>query len=182
MSETDPYLAPAFPLADRIRRALWQIACLLLFRISPRPFHAWRRFVLRSFGASIGRDCHIYPGVRIWAPWNLRCEDVVAIADGAIVYNPSLISIGSHATISQEAYLCGATHAYEQPGFPLVSSEIHVGPRAWVCARATVQPGITIGEGAVLALASVATRDLAPWGVYAGIPARRIKDRKIEEP
>ncbi len=180
MPEHDPYLMPAFSLRNRIGRLVWGIAYTVLFRMSPRPLHGWRRFLLRAFGAEIGTNCHIYPSARIWAPWNLRCGDVVAIADGARVYNPSVITIGSHATISQEAYLCGATHDYEAVGFPLVSAELHIGPHAWICARATVQPGVAIGEGAVLALGSVATRNLEPWGVYAGVPARKIKDRVIK--
>jgi putative colanic acid biosynthesis acetyltransferase WcaF len=180
MPDHDPYLAPAFPLTNRIRRFAWGIVYALFFRPSPRPMHGWRRFLLRAFGAEIGEHCHIYPTARIWAPWNLRCGDVVAIADGATVYNPSMIEIGSHATISQEVYLCGATHDYQVLEFPLISAEIHIGAHAWVCARATVQPGLRIGEGAVLALGSVATRDLDPWSVYAGIPARKIKDRVVE--
>lgn len=180
MSHPDPYLAPAFPMRNRLLRFAWGIVHALLFRPSPRPMHAWRAFLLRCFGASIGQECHIYPSATIWAPWNLSCGDVVAIADGAIIYNPGRIVLGSHATISQEAYLCGATHDYELPEFPLVFSEISVAPFAWICARATVQPGVSVGEGAVLALGSVATRDLEPWSVYAGIPARKIKNRNIK--
>ncbi len=173
----DPYLVPAFSFRNRLLRLGWGIVYACLFRPSPRPFHAWRRFLLRNFGAKLGKGCHIYPSVRIWAPWNLVCGDVVAVADEAIIYNPSPITLGSHATISQQAYLCGATHDYEVPEFPLISSPISVGAYAWVCARATVQPGVTVAEGAVLALGSIATRNLEPWSVYAGIPARKIKDR-----
>lgn len=180
MISADSYLAPAFPLRNRILRLAWGVVHTLLFRPSPRPAHAWRRFLLRSFGAAIGNNCHIYPGAQIWAPWNLSCGDVVAIADGAIIYNPSLITLGSHATISQEVYLCGATHDYEVPEFPLISAEISVGAFAWICARATVQPGISVGEGAVLALGSIATRNLEPWSVYAGVPARKIKIRSMK--
>jgi putative colanic acid biosynthesis acetyltransferase WcaF len=181
MSAPDPYLRPAFPLTDRIRRQLWGIVWQLFFRTSPRPLHAWRRMLLRLFGASIGSNCHIYPGARIWAPWNLTCGEVVAVADGAVLYNPSPIYLGSHSTISQEAYLCGATHDYEDPDFSLTSSEIYIGEEAWICARATVQSGLRVGPGAVLALGSVATRDLEPWTVYAGVPARKIKQRTRRE-
>jgi putative colanic acid biosynthesis acetyltransferase WcaF len=87
--------------------------------------------------------------------------------------------LGTHSIVSQEAYLCGATHDYEDPAFPLIASEISVGSYAWICARATVQPGVAIGEGAVLALGSVATRNLEPWTVYAGVPARKIKARVL---
>jgi putative colanic acid biosynthesis acetyltransferase WcaF len=84
MSETsfDPYLLPAFPARSRLARAAWGIVYTLLFRSSPRPFHRWRAFLLRSFGARLGPDVHIYPTASIWAPWNLVCGDTVAIADG----------------------------------------------------------------------------------------------------
>lgn len=134
--------------------------------------------LLKLFGAKLGPDCHVYPKAVIWAPWNLLCEDVVAIADEAIVYNPSPITLKSHSTVSQQAFLCGATHDYDDPAFPMISEPIVVGSYAWICARATVLPGVTVGEGAVLALGSVASRDLEPWSVYAGLPARKIKQRK----
>jgi putative colanic acid biosynthesis acetyltransferase WcaF len=179
MSETsfDPYLLPAFPARSRLARAAWGIVYTLLFRSSPRPFHRWRAFLLRSFGARLGPDVHIYPTASIWAPWNLVCGDTVAIADGAIIYNPTTVTLGSHATVSQEAYLCGATHLYDDPNFSLVSFPISVGENAWVCARSTVQAGVEVGEGAVLALGSVACHDLESWTVYGGIPARKIKSR-----
>jgi putative colanic acid biosynthesis acetyltransferase WcaF len=173
----DPYAVPAFSISSRMFRATWGIAYLIFIRFSPRPFHVWRAFVLRCFGAKLGKGCRIYGRARIWAPWNLRCDDLVTIADEAIIYNPAEFTLGSHAIVSQQAYLCGATHDYNDPKFPLISFPISIGPYAWVCARATVQAGVSLGEGAVLALGSVATRDLEPWTVYGGVPAKKIKTR-----
>jgi putative colanic acid biosynthesis acetyltransferase WcaF len=173
----DPYTRPAFSLRNRMARAAWGIVVLLLFRPSPRPLHAWRALLLRSFGARLGKDCHIYPGARIWAPWNLVCEDVVAVADEAVIYNPRTIFLGSHCVISQQAYLCGASHDFRDPAFPLIAAPISIGRYAWICARATVHMGVRVGEGAVLGLGSVAARDLAPWAVHAGLPARRVGER-----
>jgi putative colanic acid biosynthesis acetyltransferase WcaF len=178
-SKSDPYLAPSFTVRNRMMRFAWGIVHAALFRPSPRPMHAWRSFLLRCFGAKMGPSCHIYPGAKIWAPWNFYCGYQATVADGATIYNPKPIRLGTHTIISQEAYLCGATHDYEDPGFPLVASEISIGSYAWVCARATVQPGVSLGEGAVLALGSVATRNLDAWTVYAGVPARRIKARNV---
>jgi putative colanic acid biosynthesis acetyltransferase WcaF len=177
----DPYLVPAFPLRNRLLRATWGVVSALLFRTSPRPCHRWRAFLLRCFGAKLGKSCHIYGSARIWAPWNLVCDDHATIGDEAVVYNPEHIALGSHAIVSQQAYLCGATHDYEDPAFPLVAFPISVGAYAWICARATVQPGVSVGVGAILALGSVATRDLEPWGVYAGVPARKVKSRMRRE-
>jgi putative colanic acid biosynthesis acetyltransferase WcaF len=178
---TDPYCVPAFPLRNRLRRAAWGVVSTLLFRPSPRPFHRWRAFLLRCFGAKLGKSCRIYGRARIWAPWNLTCDDLATIGDETIIYNPEQITLGSHAIVSQQAYLCGATHDYEDPAFPLIAFPISVGPYAWICARATVQPGVSVGEGAVLALGSIATRDLEPWTVYAGVPARKVKQRTRHE-
>jgi putative colanic acid biosynthesis acetyltransferase WcaF len=175
---TDPYLRPAFSIGNRLRRLFWNICWLLLYRTSPRPFHAWRSTLLRLFGATMGPDCHFYPGSKIWAPWNLICANQVTAADGAEIYNPAPVELGSHAILSQGAYLCGATHDYDDPAFPLIAFRMTLGPYAWVCARASVAPGVSLAEGAVLGLASVATRNLEAWTVYAGSPAVKVKDRR----
>jgi putative colanic acid biosynthesis acetyltransferase WcaF len=178
MTNSDPYKKPAMSLSNRLGRAIWDVVYILLFKHSPRPFHAWRSMLLRLFGAKIGPGCHIYPKAIIWAPWNLICEDSATIANGAIIYNPSLVSLGSHSIISQDAYLCGASHDYDDPAFPMIHKSIEIKRYAWVCARATVQMGVTIGEGAVLGLGAITSKDLEPWGVYAGIPAKKVKQRK----
>ncbi|MDL2337724.1 MAG: putative colanic acid biosynthesis acetyltransferase [Pseudomonadota bacterium] len=181
-SAKDPYLAASLPWTNRAARVAWAIGYTLLVRFSPRPLHAWRAAVLRAFGATLGANCHIYPGARIWAPWNLLCEDAVGIADGAVIYNPAPIRIGSHGVVSQDAYLCGATHDIDDPAFPMISAPITIGRYAWICARAVVCSGVEVGEGAVLGLASVATRNLEPWTVYGGAPARVIRARRRSRP
>ncbi|MFM9916340.1 MAG: putative colanic acid biosynthesis acetyltransferase [Rhizobacter sp.] len=175
---SDPYLAASLPWTNRAARAAWALGYTLLVRFSPRPLHGWRTIVLRAFGATLGPNCHIYPRARIWAPWNLVCEDAVGIADGAEIYNPAPIRIGSHGIVSQNAYLCGATHDIDDPAFPMISAPITIGRYAWIGARAVVCSGVEVGEGAVLGLASVATRNLDPWSVYVGAPARRVRARK----
>jgi len=177
-SAADPYLRPAFSLGNRVKRLLWNIAWGILFRFSPRPFFAWRALLLRLFGARLGPTCKFYPSSRVWAPWNLICADLVAVADGAEIYNPAPIRIGSHAILSQNSYLCGATHDFDDPAFPLLAYTMEVGPYAWICARACVAPGVNVSEGAVLGLASVATRNLESWSVYAGAPAVKVKERQ----
>jgi len=142
----------------------------LLCRPTPRPFHGWRRLVLRAFGAAVGRECHIYPRARIWAPWNLTCGDYASVADDAEIYNPARVELGEFSIVSQGAYLCGASHDYRSPGFELVSKPIVVGKRAWVAARAIVLLGVSLGEGCVIAAGSVVTRDMPGWTLCAGNP------------
>ncbi len=174
----DPYLRPAFSLRNRLRRLNWNLCWLFFYRTSPRPLHSWRSFLLRLFGATMGANCHFYPRSKVWAPWNLICADQVTAGDGVEIYNPAPVRLGSHAILSQDAYLCGATHDYDDPGFPLIAYAMEIGEYAWVCARASVAPGVNIGSGAVLGLGSVATRNLEAWGIYAGVPAIKVKERQ----
>ncbi len=133
--------------------------------------------LLRAFGAKMGPNCHFYPGSKVWAPWNLVCAEQVTAGDGAEIYNAAPIQFGSHAIVSQGAYICGATHDFNDPAFPLHAFAMTIGSYAWICARASVGPGVNVGDGAVLGMGSVATRDLEPWGVYAGVPAVKVKER-----
>jgi putative colanic acid biosynthesis acetyltransferase WcaF len=174
----DPYLRPAFSLQDRLRRLNWNLCWAILYRTSPRPLHSWRAFLLRLFGAKMGPNCHFYPRSKVWAPWNLICAEQVTAGDGAEIYNPAPVTLGSHAILSQDAYVCTATHDYDDPAFPLIAYAMQIGAYAWVCARASVAPGVNVGEGAVLGLGSVATRTLEPWTVYAGVPAVKVKERR----
>jgi len=174
----DPYLRPAFSSSNRLRRVLWNLCWLVFYRLSPRPLHAWRVMLLRAFGAKMGPNCHFYPGSKVWAPWNLVCADQVTAADGAEIYNAAPIHFGSHAIVSQDGYICGATHDFNDPAFPLLAYTMTLGAYCWICARASVGPGVNVGEGAVLGLGSVATRHLEPWGVYAGSPAVKVKERQ----
>lgn len=174
----DPYLKPQTTTANKLGRALWQVVYVLLFRPSPRPMHGWRSLLLKCFGARMGVHCHVYPKARIWAPWNLQCDDFASIADEAVVYNVAAVHLESHAIVSQQAYLCTATHDLEDPDFPMIHSPISIGRWAWICARGCLMPGIRAHEGAVLGLGSVATHDLDAWTVYAGVPARRIRARR----
>ena len=173
----DPYLRPAFSRRNQLARLAWNAVHLLLYRPSPRPFFAWRSFLLSCFGATMGVSCHFYPASKVWAPWNLHCESSVAAADDAEIYNPAPMHFGSHCIVSQGAYLCGATHDYNNPAFPLLAYRMSFGAYAWICARAAVGPGVQVGEGAVLGLGAVATRSLQPWTVYGGNPAIAIRAR-----
>jgi putative colanic acid biosynthesis acetyltransferase WcaF len=177
-ADDNPYHRASFSLKYRLVRLLWQTVHLLFYRPSPRPFHVWRALLLRAFGARLGPGCHFYPSGKVWAPWNLICEDCCTLADHAEIYNPSPIYLESHCIVSQQAFVCGATHDYNDPEFPMISYSMRLGAYSWICARASVLPGVNVGEGAVLGLGSVAYGDLEPWTVYSGVPAVKVKKRE----
>lgn len=87
------------------------------------------------------------------------------------------IELGIHATVSQGAHLCTGTHDVDHADFQLVTMPIVVGANAWIAAEAFVGPGVTVGEGAVLGARAVTFRNLEPWTIYAGNPARKLRRR-----
>jgi putative colanic acid biosynthesis acetyltransferase WcaF len=174
---TDTVTGPSFSLRNRLGRVGWGMVSLVLFRLSPRPLHEWRSFLLRCFGAKVGSGVHVYPGAKIWAPWNLELGDECAVASGVTLYSQGKITIGYRAVISQGAHLVTGTHNYSDPGFPLITKPINIGAYAWVAAEAFVHPGVTIGTGCVIGARSVVAKDMPEWMVCAGHPCMPIKPR-----
>lgn len=135
--------------------------------------------LLRLFGARIGRNARIFPSVRIWAPWNLEVGAEASLGFAVDCYCVDLVQIGAHATVSQEAFLCTASHDVTDPHMRLVTAPIVIENEAWVCARAFIAPGLRVGGGAVVGACAVATRDVEPWTIVAGNPARVVNQRVL---
>jgi putative colanic acid biosynthesis acetyltransferase WcaF len=164
-------------LRNRIGRSVWNIVQATLFRWSPKPCHRWRAFLLKCFGANVHPKARVYPKAKIWYPKNLTLAKHATLADDVDCYCVAPISIGESTTISQYTYLCAATHDFDVPEFPLVPLPITIGSRVWIAADCFVGPGLTIGDGAVVGARSSVFKDLEPWGVYAGSPTKRLRDR-----
>ncbi len=165
---------------NRIVRAMWGVVWALLFRLSPRICHGWRRLLLRLFGARVGRGVHVYPSVKIWGPWHLRMADHSCLAPYVDCSCVAPITIGKHATVSQYTYLCTGSHDFEQSRMPLITAPIVIEDQAWVCACVFVAPGVTIGQGSVVGARSVVVKDVPRWTVVAGNPAKFIKERIVQ--
>jgi putative colanic acid biosynthesis acetyltransferase WcaF len=165
--------------SNQAARLLWGAVWLLLFRPSPRLCYGWRRFLLRIFGARIGVEAHIYPSVRIWAPWNLELGDYSALGHAVDCYSVDRVQIGSHVGVSQYSYLCTASHDISDPRLGLTHAPIVIGEAAWVAADVFVGPGVRIGAGAVVGARSSVFKEVAPWTVVCGSPARFLKKREL---
>ena len=179
MYNKDTHTGPSFSLSNRIYRTLWGIVRIVLFYPSPKPFHKWRAFLLRIFGAKVGRGVHIYPATKIWAPNNLELSDECGIANGVNLYSQGKIFIGRRTVISQGSHLVTGTHDYTKDGFPLITQPIYIGHNAWVAAEVFVHPGITIGDGCIIGARSVVTTDMPEWKICTGHPCKPIKERNI---
>ncbi len=165
---------------EYLGRVLWSLVWPL-YRCSPRICFGWRRWLLRCFGATVGRGVHVYPSTRVVIPWNLRIDEHAALGEDVLVYNLGPVHVGARATVSHRAHLCAGTHDYRDPTLPLLRLPIHVGAQAWVCADAFVGPGVRLGEGAVVGAAAVVMREVDAWTVVAGNPAQFVKARVLRD-
>ena len=168
----------SFSWGNRLVRVVWGMAWLVFARFTPPPLHAWRRLVLRAFGARVGRGARVHASVAIWLPRNLELGEQVLIGPGAHLYNQGTITIGAWSVISQRAHLCASTHRVDDPDFQLECRPIVLGERCWVATEAFVGPGVTMGDGAVLGARAALFEDAAADGIFRGNPASLVRQRK----
>ena len=171
-----------YPHSHQLYRAVWCFAWALLAAWTPPPLHAWRRFILRLFGARIAGDARIYGSAKIWYPPNLSMEEGAVLGWQTVVYCHASVRLERNAIVSQYAHLITATHDVDASDFALVVRPIIIGPEAWVAARAIVGPGVTLGTGAVLGTGGVAFSDIPDWTIHVGSPARYLRRRGATNP
>lgn len=171
------------PRAVKRKRFVWIIIWGCFAKWLPYFFgKQWRNSLLRWFGMKAdGWHTSFYPSVKIWAPWNIEIGNFVAIDDEVNLYSVAKITIGTKVAISREAFICTASHDISRPERPLVTAPIVIADGVWIGARAMILPGVRIGEGAIVAANAVVTKDVEPWTVVAGNPAKVIKQRALRE-
>ena len=159
---------------------LWWLVQGSLLRLSPQFMYGWRRFLLRLFGARIGKKVIVRPTVKVTYPWKLTIGDFSWIGDDVGLYNLGKIAIGKNTVISQKSYLCGGTHDYSKTDFPISSNPIHIGDQCWLAADVFVGPGVHIEDNTVVGARSSVFKNLEGGKVYFGNPASFQKDRPNE--
>ena len=161
-----------------VKRVAWSFVQATLYRHSFHRADRWRTFLLNMFGAQVAPLCTLRRKSTIYYPWNLTMGALSALGDGCVIYNLGPVSIGERVLLSQECYICAGTHDYRQKAMPLVVAPIALKDDSWICARAFISPGVTIGEGAIVAAAGVVVKDVADWCIVGGNPATFIKIRE----
>jgi putative colanic acid biosynthesis acetyltransferase WcaF len=172
-------LVSSVPAAAKLKRLAWAAVEATLFRLSFHTMYRWRSFLLRLFGAKIGPRCKIRRTVRTYYPWNLRVGEMCIIGDEVRLYCLGTMTLGPRVMVSQEAYLCAGTHDHTDPTLPLRTPPIQVDADAWICARAFIGPGVTVGQGAIVAACGVAVKNVEPWTIVGGNPAKHIGKREL---
>lgn len=163
-----------------LKRLFWKILNMTIFRILVGKQCYWlRNFLLRLFGAKLDKRCLIYASCTIFAPWNLEVGYKSCIGPRVNIYNKAKVIIGDNVVISQESEICTASHDIKSPSMNLIKKDIIIKNKVWVCAQAFIGPGVTIGEGSVIGARGVLFKEVNPWEVWCGNPAKFAKKRII---
>lgn len=162
---------------SKITVQLWWLVQSILFGLSPQFAYGWRRFLLRSFGAKIGKHVILRPSVRTTYPWKVSIGDYSWIGDDVVLYSLGEIEIGSNTVISQRSYLCTGTHDYTSADFRIYAEKITIGNKCWLATDVYVAPGITIANNTVVGARSSVFKDLPENRICIGNPAKPIKNR-----
>jgi putative colanic acid biosynthesis acetyltransferase WcaF len=172
---------PGFRGRSKVYVQLWWIVQATLFALSPQLMYGWRRWLLRLFGARIGKDAIIRKSVKTPYPWKLTIGDYCHIGEEVQLYTYGEIEIGDCSVISQRSYLCAGSHDYLSPAFDLVAQKISIESEVWVATDVFVAPGVRIGHGAVVGARSSVFRDIPPGTIAVGTPAKVIRLRKMRD-
>ncbi len=162
-----------------IQRVMWYFTHMAFFR-SAFPFSSFKVFLLRMYGARVGKGVVIKPHVRIKYPWLLELGNHIWIGEDVWIDNLGKVAIADHCCLSQGAMLLCGNHDYSKSTFDLMVGDITLEQGVWIGAKATVCPGVTCGSHSVLSVGSVATKNLEAYSIYQGVPAVKIKDRTIQ--
>jgi putative colanic acid biosynthesis acetyltransferase WcaF len=176
-----PKYIDTIPKSDKLYRLIWRLTALFFFRPFSLPFcNPWRIFLLKCFGASIGKYSHIYASAYIPSPRNLSMGTHSTLGP-EVKLHFGKTKIGNKVTVSQRTYLCSATHETTSLNIPFVAGEIIINDFVWIAAEAFVMSNITIGEGVIVGARAAVFKDVAPWTIVGGNPAKFIKKRGLSQ-
>lgn len=143
------------------------------------PSHHFRLFAYRkALGMKVGSHTTIYRKPELLRPSRICIGNNTVIGRGAILDGRCGISIGNNVNFSSGVWIWTLEHDKDDPAFGPQGSPVVVEDRAWLSCRSTILPGVTIGEGAIVCAGAVVTKDVAPFAIVAGVPAKKIAERR----
>lgn len=162
-----------------IKRLLWIWANAVFYNNGLALFNGFKINLLRLFGANIGVGVVIKPSVSIKYPWFLNVGNYVWIGENVWIDNLTNVTIGDNVCLSQGVMLLTGNHNYTKPTFDLIIGEINLEDGVWLGAQSVVCSGVTCKSHSVLAVGSIATKNLEAYSIYQGNPAVKVRERKI---
>ncbi len=153
----------------------------LNFVIPHTPSRHLRRFMLRRCGVIVGENVSMYNSLEIRNPKGLELEGNNSLGKHILLDARKGLTIKKGAVIASHVLLWTLHHDYNTPDFITIGAPVIIGEYSWICSRSIILPGVTIGKGAVVASGAVVTKDVDPYTIVGGVPAKKIGMRDIME-
>lgn len=146
--------------------------------VSHIPLHCVRRIFLRCTLSNFGKETSVLLRCRFMNPRRISFGNRNVINSGCLLDGRKFeIRIGDDVSIGPEATVLTLGHDPQSPDFADRGGSVLIGDRVWIGYRTLILPGVTIGEGAVVGAGAVVTKDVEPFAIVVGNPARKIGER-----
>lgn len=137
-----------------------------------------RRLSLRVTGMKISRNVRFFEGVHVRNPKGITMGDGCSIGTRVLLDGRKGLTIGKSVVFGYECIIWTLNHDYQDVNFCTKGAPVYIGDYAWICSRSIILPGVTIGEGAVVASGAIVTKDVPPYAIVAGMPAKIVGERE----
>lgn len=176
-SLANPKIPSDFSGKNKLKVQLWYFFWLFLYRPSPHALNFIRIFLLRIFGANIPYNVKLRPSSFVSYPWNLKCGENCFFGDGVYIDCLTGVIIGNNVSLSNFCYVTSGTHDYESADFDLLLRQVIIEDEVWLAVRSMILPGLVVGRGSVIGAGSVLTKSTNQNQIWAGVPARFVRNR-----
>ncbi len=170
----------------KVGRRIWayinELEVFFMHAFGYVPSHHFRRLSYRLAGVKIGNGTSLHMGIRFYEPAKIKIGDDSLIGEGVVLDGRGGLEIGSHTDLATEVMIYTAEHNVNDPLFAGITSPVTIGDYVFIGPRAIILPGVKIGNGAVVGAGAVVTKDVDPFVIVGGVPAKQIGERKVKDP
>lgn len=164
-------------IINRIKNIFLEFEIFLLHLVGLVPSHHFRRFFYQLAGIKIGKGSTIHTGARFY-DLKIKIGEDTIIGENVVLDGRDNIDIGNHVDIASEVMIYNSEHDINSSDFKAISAPVTVEDYVFIGPRAIILPGVKIGKGAIVAASAVVTKDVPPYAIVAGVPAKIIGERK----
>lgn len=166
----------------RAKSVFREFSVMLLRWAGHVPSHCFRRNIYRLFGVKIGKGTTIHMWASFFNPGGVKIGEDTIIGDHCFLDGRSKLNIGNHVDIASQVLIYNSEHDIEAEDFRAVTAPVEIGNYVFIGPRAIILPGVTVGEGAIIGAGAVVTKDIEPYKIVGGIPAKEIGERRLKSP